>query len=213
MVYDAHADELRVVGTTGVFFYSFISSGWSQDSADATAVIDVLYRPVASSMLSAGSWGRTDGEQMCKIRADGQLYYETETSDDHGMTWTTPWIKLDGIAGFGRLWKIILAIKTPPEDISSGLTYEVTLDSDYGGTTSRWTFGPTQISQWEQDAVVRLVLRPQKQRVNAIKISAVSAGTANSGIIPLSMKLEYGVDKSHRQGSGHRVASSYSEPA
>lgn len=195
VIYDEQYDELRVCGRDTTYYYSFISGGWSRNT-ETVSVHDVIYNPRGFA-----------SNKLVKSRDDGNLYIETATTSAEDSEWETPWIKLDGLSGYGRLWRVILTVRTPNQSLSANISYTIRMSTDFGGVTSQYNFTGSEMGLWPIGDVVDLKLRPRKQRVKAFKLNVQSTGSlVHNGIVPLSIRIEYGADPAQRTSTGRRVA-------
>lgn len=203
VVYDAARDELRAHGlfaTGGVrrYFFSFANGAWSRESlTGARQIYDAI------AMADARSF-------VARANNTNDLLAEDATASADTQTFTTPWVKLAEIAGFARLWRIMLALRSPQlGNIGADYTLQVRLYIDFNDATpiTTYSFDSTKLSLWPTNSVQRLMLLPRIQRARAIKLTVIGSGIAqHSGITPLSLKLKYAYDPSKRANASRRAS-------
>jgi len=206
-VYDHANEEVRFFGhnvatdfsaaitETIDYYYSLRSSAWSKLTRTTSG--DGL---VFDAMVSNGRiWLAKDDETVCKELDRFDTDYNSRAGDS---TWEMPWIKADGLTGYSKMWSFLLALKTPSEDLSSNCTVTITMYADFDPNTivSQWIYTGTEMQNWITSGVEWLRLRPANQRLVAYKLKCeVTGSLVHSGIIPLAIRQEYGVDPNGRR--------------
>lgn len=88
---------------------------------------------------------------------------DTTAGGSHALSVMTPWIKLSGLQGFGRIEEIAVL-----GEYRGSHTLDLQLYRNYSETLIQqvtWTVSPTTVGDGEQ-----LVIRPQIQKMEAIRI-------------------------------------------
>lgn len=186
-IYDQSRNELRVTTPYQVFRCSLANGAkWSKST---TFGLDTVISRAGRVYQSYGATVYSElkkGDASYRLRASGSNF------------WKTPWQRVEGIAGFGRLYQIVLALSAPAEVASlSGTGFVIRLYTDYDETTVRttWTIPGTDIATWTASVAKMLTLNPSVQRMRAFRLSVTESITgSHSGFAPLSQRLEYGVD-------------------
>lgn len=203
-IYDRANEEVRVVGhpasedfgilslSAGTeYFYSLRESKWSKLSTGVVPTIAI------EGMVAGGRvWLAKRDSTIRKVLARNESGYNRRSGT---AVWETPWVKLDGIVGYGRIWEMLLSLETPAENLSSNVSLEIALYYDYDDSSyvTTWQYNQVQMASWEEDAVEVLELLPGQQRAQAFKLrvttSGGSGGLSHSGVIPLALRVRYGV--------------------
>lgn len=196
-IYDRTHNEVRALNGGLTYVYSLDNGKWTRrdhgtSDSSQQAETDIVF-------CDGRVWAaHNDAYMISEYTRDDTSSYAQLSSQ--GVTLETPWIKFDGIAGFGRLWKVMIPTFVPQDFYSSELAISVYLDFD--GSTERFRYDfSTEMADWETDAVETIVLRMQTQKMQALKIRWVqtpSGGGIRSALVPLSLRLEYGVTQNSR---------------
>ena len=182
VIYDEREDELRITANDDEYTYSFRHQGWTHigsihGTLDLTIVDGTIYKA-----RDSGGTSYVSTEQRRSA---------TSSTESRTCYWKTPWFKVDGLAGYGRLWGITIPFSVPANvDENASVTVDVYYDYESSSTDS-FEYTWTEIQNWSatnQDVIIR----PSKQRVRAVRLY-IQTGGNNNGIIPLSARFEYGV--------------------
>jgi hypothetical protein len=124
-----------------------------------------------------------------KVFVEGTNYYDTDGSTQSiSMYAETAWLKLKGLEGFQRVYKMILL-----GDYKSAHTVTFQLQYDYDTTTSTsYTFDASTIST---DPPYQVELQPARQKCQALKVivSEVPAGGTQQSAIWNVLEFEAGL--------------------
>jgi hypothetical protein len=195
VVYDEREDELRLTANDDEYTYSFRHQAWTHiGSPHGTLDLAVLDGTVYKCRYASGGYVSTEQRRSA-----------TSSTENRSCVWTTPWFKLEGIAGFGRLWRILIPFAVAA-NVASGAAVEIDVYYDFESSyTDRFNYSWTEIQNWSDVQTVKL--DPSKQRLRAVKLKISTLGNHN-GILPLSVRYEYGVDRGgdKRQGANSAVA-------
>lgn len=190
-VYDEVHNEVRVIDSTnGLFVLNLLEKKWTvwsqsqarQYQTDAVAIGGrVWYANLASGSVYA-------------IRRE--CLASDAVASTEAWSVTTPWIRLDGVTGFGRLWKVILSLRTST-GLSNVASISVSLYADGDDSTAvgsaSWT-GAQLAALATAGQVVDLEIHPMVQRVRSLKVVIGETCTsAYAGSTPLEMRVIYGV--------------------
>jgi hypothetical protein len=115
------------------------------------------------------------------VMKQGSVY--TDNSVTYGMTIQTPWVKLDGLAGYGRLYEV----RVVGQDLSAN-TVRLDLYSDFG--TSSDQNGSNTASGAGQLGVRLHVL---KQKITAVLAKLALTAASTAGVAITAIELVYGV--------------------
>lgn len=200
-IYDRFRDELRVVTSTETYYCSLANGAkWTRSPSTAVDVaLDRNGRPYGASGTAV--WSE-------KVDTDGGTWL----ASTNARSWKTPWLRLEGIVGFGRLWSVVLLLDAPSETASlgsdTGITITLRGDYDDSATVTTWTIPGSEIATWTAGKPKAVTLRPTKQKLTSIKLEmSESFATANSGFAPISARIEYGVDERGARGKARVVGS------
>ena len=115
-------------------------------------------------------------DQLACVKSDGYVYYQdesvyTDNLQDISMRVVTPWYKLKGITGYGRLYEVVVL-----GEYKSDHTLNVRIYYDYDETDyDDYTFTVTSINIYE------FSLKPEKQKCQSFKIEVWDTPTGGSG--------------------------------
>jgi hypothetical protein len=144
------------------------------------------------------------------IGADGYMYRDDPTTGldvvSAGNAWAsyvleTPWIKLAGLQGYQRVWRILLLLRRFTDH---SITVELAYDDDpaYVETFS-WTAAEIAALPREQ-----LEVRPKRQKSQAIRMRVTDSqsGTVGAGLgsTVLGFRFGYGVKRKTALAAAHR---------
>ncbi len=120
-----------------------------------------------------------------------------------GLTFRTSWIKLNGIAGFGRLWRAVFLLRW----FANGI--RIRTSQDYQTETETWkTWTSTQLAALaDSSGRVELDIRPTVQKCEAVQFLVQEYEgqgiTSGRGFELIGVTLEAGV----KRGAFKRIAS------
>lgn len=205
LVYDERHNEVRVIDSVNdVFVINAVENKWTRweqgwGIANATTIdaCTVLGRVWEARTITGGS-------QFARELGVDEANHNLST-----LLWriTTPWVKLDGVAGFTRLWRMLFSLMFAADTVNlSSLTVSMSIDfNDAEVDEFTWTGAQLDAIQGADDVVLeRLKMHPSIQRMSAFRLTITETPqTAYAGSIPLSVRLQYGV----RAGGYKRVQS------
>ena len=115
-------------------------------------------------------------DNLAVLKSDGFVYYQNDSiyTDDSAaisMKIATPWYKMKGITGFGRLYEVVVL-----GEYKSDHTLNIRVYYDYDDTDyDDYTFDVTSINIYE------FAVKPSKQKCQAFKIEIWDTPTGGSG--------------------------------
>lgn len=203
-VFDERHNEVRVIDEArGLFVYNLVESKWTrwlQDSdnqcqVDACMVTGRVWYVHKSDF---GFW--TVRRELGVDEANYNLSIETWELE-------TPWLRLDNIAGFGRLWRMVAALHTTGDE-NEQFGVEIWRDGD----ESEFIF----VGDWADmsqvgapsDGVVWLRVAPSQQRLTSVKVHLASGPNADPAFvasIPLALRFECGIQSGGRRQLDQRA--------
>lgn len=212
LAYDESASEIRLVDAhTGRYFVFNVLerkwSEWTQDEAEQNA-LDVI---------------TCDGRVWYLHLADGDITHirreygidETDSTSRSTESWElqTPWLRLDGVAGFGRLWELHLKLKArspgnPNDSIANVENLTVTVESRSARRTmsssAAWTGAQLAALADGDEEPIWLRVRPKDQRATELRVTVTeTCAERYSGSSPVALRLVMGVEgKAVRQAPG-----------
>lgn len=187
--------EGMTLGEFGVLLEDKHQVRW-YGGAGAGHVYDYHYRQWSSASISTGGatikgaavWNKT----VLFSLSTGVLWQESGQTDNGtniGTTLETGWLKLDGVAGFQRIWR---AVFTGTFFSNSTLTIHVGFDY-----ADAYSYNFTAASQDLGSAAVPLQLRHHLriQKCQAIRFKVTDTAGAGKGFALESLALEVGLKK------------------
>jgi hypothetical protein len=192
--YDQNRDEL--VACTSAYRYTFTfgeGGGWLRHAVSGL---------VDECLNSSGAVVRGTSSSVAVLKLDSE---STTLSRSGSNTWETPWIKLDGIGGFGRLYELLLTVGVPIEvaSLSAQNGLVIRFYADYDGTTvvNTWTRTGAEISAWTASVTRQIRLQPKRQQIKAFKLTYEESlgSVAHSGFPPISLGIKYGADPAKKR--------------
>jgi hypothetical protein len=114
-------------------------------------------------------------DQLAALKSDGLVYYQdeslyTDNTANISMKVTTPWYKLKGITGYGRLYEIIILGEYKSDHTLNVRVYYDYDETDYGD----YTFDVESINIYE------FSVKPSKQKCQSFKIEIWDTPTGGS---------------------------------
>ncbi len=196
-VYDERHNEVRVIDQeAGCFVFNLVEGKWTQFRQD------VEFQYIADACVAGGRvWYAAATETVWEMRRE--LGVDEDSHNESREVWSlaTPWLKVDGVAGFGRLWRAYPVLEQSPNTLST-VTLVSLLDFDWGE-------GDSQVNTWGSVAdlsgageTFTVAIHPRKQAIKCFRLALAESGTlAHAGSKPVALRLEMGV----RPGSKQRV--------
>lgn len=191
VLFDEVANEVRVIDVHGGKYYVFnlLEQKWSEwtQSTSAQNIVDAV---VADGRV----WYVHRGASSSAVRRE---YGPDETSTST-ESWSvqSPWYKLDGVAGFGRLWELVLQLKLRASS-SNVSTLTVTVETrspEAASDTFTWT-GAQLSALASSDVPADLRMHIADQRCKAFRVTITEACTsAYAGSSPVALRAIMGVD-------------------
>lgn len=147
-------------------------------------------------------WDTLSAVHMAPIGRDVWTAYPQAFSREQSSSWitaeyavsvTTPWVALNGVEGFQRVWRIVLLLEYYTGTVTIGVTYDYTADD-----VETHVFSDANLTGLAaSDGRLELSIRPSRQKCSAIRVT-VTEGVPISppggrGFSFLSMDLEVGV--------------------
>lgn len=202
VIYDERHNEIRVLDSAnGLFVYNVIEQKWSKWTQDDSGTGQYL---TDQCVVKGRVWYLyADLEGTLQLRREKGVDEATWNSSAEGWRLTTPWIKLAGLGGDVRLWRVCPALRLQASPASAGVTLTMRLyvdGSDTAVQTVTWSGSELAAQATSAVAYLRTVVAQQKCRTFKVDLQETSSG-AYVGSIPLGVRLEYGVTP----GSSKRV--------
>lgn len=145
---------------------------------------------------SKGIYWLTSSDTITREYRLGETNHNLSTDS---WTYTTPWLSLSGLAGFNRIWEVIIQVKLPSSGMANSSTLTATISARSTTTstdTFTWTGAQLQTLGSAGD-VVDLRIKPSHQRLKALKLQLEeSCSSAYNSVIPVNIRIVYGADKS-----------------
>lgn len=149
-----------------------------------------------------------------RIAAGGNVYQERETwsttLDTHELELTSAWIKVGGLQGFVRCWKVVFLLRWYSGEVNITLAY----DYDDGATSSHSWSTTEMTSLADSDGRVELVCHLTRQKVESFRFAIAENNPGGQtppptgqGFTLLGATLEWGAKKgshAHPVPSGAR---------
>jgi hypothetical protein len=177
-VYDEHFSEVRVIDHDGgvfgnmVFVYSLPEQKWTTWAQSGTAQ-NMRDACVASGRVWYVHKPSSGAYQLRRELGSDETDHNLSTE---AITIATPWIRLDNVAGFGRLRRITLPIRLPGEPENVAVIATLYKDFDLDNTIALQQWSP--LSDLGGDgALAYAVLHPEEQRVSVVKLVLTMGGT------------------------------------
>ena len=196
VVFDEVQNEIRVCDREDGkhFVYNLVEQKWSEwtQSTSAQNILDIA---VARGRV----WYLHRGASSSSIRRE---YGVDETDHSLGTeSWSlqTPWIRLSGVAGYARVWEVVVSIVAAENIVNVSpfsIVYESRGDSGESGTDT-FTWHTTDLSQLGGDGdLLDLHIRPAHQTARMIRLTISETPTVSgyAGSVPVSMRIVMGVD-------------------
>lgn len=204
VIFDELHNEIRVLDSENGKHYVFNTieqkwSEWTQNGASGQNIIDL-------AVCDGRVWyvhGHASGNLLRRE------YGVDETQDvsrsDENWSIQTPWIKVDGLAGFGRLWELILQVKvraagSVSDTVAQVEALTVTLETrspEPGTDTFTWTGADLAALGTSDGLPVDLRMRVRNQRCKAFRVTvteSLGASDNYSGSSPVALRAVMGVD-------------------
>lgn len=201
------ATEVRWFTSTGVLVWNYEQNVWSthdtylsSGTGSPAPVCATLWRGDCAQFLA--------GQGVFVETPD--TWTAGTTYDAHEMSITTSWVKLAGLQGYKRVWRVSLLGR----HFSGGLTVEVGYDYDPTWTDT-FTWSQLQLASLrESDGKVQLVIRPTRQKCESIRfrftedaapvnVGQIQQDNSGRGMELVGLDMECGVKK----GTHKRIAS------
>ena len=194
VVYHEQTNEIQICAGASRYVYNVVEQKWSKTALSGVSTYDLA--------VCRGQLWRMDKQSatVAKLQSEnlytqlGSLY----NSSTESWSVQTPWINIDGISGYGRLWELVLTLRGSAS-ISNVSTLTVSLETRSSTTengTDTFTWTGTQLSDLggSNDSIA-LRMKPAHQQAKAIRVTITEACTsAYSGSVPLALRLVLGVD-------------------
>ncbi len=198
VAYQEQTNEIHCITPAGDrLIYNVIEQKWAKYTTTNTTCRDVVNARGKIWRLEHGTVSGADLLRSEKLYSEAGADYN---ANDHDWEVRTPWLKLNGLAGQQRLWRLIVVLGLPT-DVADISLITVGFYANNSETLSRaqsWTGAEIAAiydpSTGEQ--VVRLPFAPNVQLVHSFKVHVTCViGQANptSGPRPLAMNAEVGV--------------------
>lgn len=137
------------------------------------------------------------------VSANGTASHESDLTADYAsagynVTVTTPWIKVNGIQGFQRVWRVVALLYYFNGDVTISIAYDYD-DADVDSTT--WLEGVAELLP-AANGRLHLSVRPTRQKCESIRVTITSNAiegqsppypTVGRGIDLVSLDAEIGV--------------------
>src|SRR5690606_19252785 len=134
-------------------------TSWTQDS-DAQNMLDAV---VAKGRV----WYIHHGGSSSTWYLRRELGVDEDLYELHVGPWalSTPWVRLDGVAGFGRLYRLTLMLRLPTQPDRMSLAVVVSSDFDDSNVIASQAWTNMSLVGGSALRVVPLVIHPSTQRV------------------------------------------------
>jgi hypothetical protein len=206
VVFDETHNEIRIIDRHTDHYYAFniVEQKWSEWTQSATyqnvldaAVVDglvwYLHRDTGADVSIRSERGVDSA--LCSLSAETTGFI-------------TPWYRLDGVAGYGRLWELVLQLKlrssseSDTVDNVSALTVSIETKGPDGASpagtdldTFSWTGAQLEALGEADGQIIELRMKPRYQNCKAFRVTFTEACTsAYSGSTPVALRLVMGVD-------------------
>lgn len=171
-------------------------STWTQDA---------LVHNIADACVADGNvWYLNAGAAGSTIRRLHNVFGSDGTMSTDGWSLATHWIKPDGLAGHGRLWRAwaVLALPSDPAGVAA-LTLQYAVDYAAAAVqTWVWTGAELAALYASGQRIVKLAVKPAQQVVTVCKFRlSCTFTTPAPGPRPLNLRLSYGVRPSKSKRS------------
>lgn len=194
-VFDEAHNEIRVADAqTGRYFvFNTLEKRWSEwtQSASAQNVLDMV-------TCDGRVWYLHGGGSSASIRREYGVDEPGYNTSTEAWSIETPWIRLDGAIGDGRVWRAWLAIKGAASmaNVSSLVAQYETRSSTQDNGTDTFTWTGAQLSALGGlDDAIALEMHPAHQRAKAFRLTVTETpSSAHAGSKPVSLRLDLGVD-------------------
>lgn len=196
VVFDEAHNEIRVVDAElgRHWVYNTLEKKWSEwtQDADAQNFVDIV------NCQGRVWYLHKDASDAVSIRREYGVDESGYNTSTEAWSITTPWIRLDGVAGYGRVWGQWLTVKTSA-NASNVSTLVATLETrssaqQSGTDTFSWTGAELSAQGGDGDSVA-LRMPPSHQLAKAFRVTVAETQTsAYAGSKPVSLRLELGVD-------------------
>jgi hypothetical protein len=201
-IYDEFHNEVRIIDGDGDTYWALnLNEGkwskWSQDSANQY-VVDLC---VADGRVFNLNYNGTNTD----IRREKNVDESDHNSSAEGWSMQGQYVRLDGIAGYGRVHEIVLVLNegTNKTNVSSlTVLYEYKNSESVSGSES-FVYTGSELSSM---AVNNLRIKPSNQRVRSFRLTVTeTCSGATTGNTPLVARAVLGVDgKAFRQAKNNQ---------
>jgi hypothetical protein len=202
VTFDAAQNEVRVFSAGTAYVFSLDAKKWSAWTQDGP--IDNRAKPAAN---------RSGVMMMAPDQATPEVWKVYEDSiGTHKVKLTTPHFKLDGLAGFGRVWEIWVVVRN--QGVGTGNSYRssllVTLTYDYGDASSTHTIANTDLDLADNKSLVVTRVWPTQQKMRALQVQVeettpFSDASGSYGLVPIALRIVYGADSGRNRGRAAAV--------
>lgn len=199
VAYDEVHSELRILDLNSAhhYVYHLAEQKWSEWTLDEDA------QKHADLVTADGAvWYLQDGDGSSSIRREysvGEAGYSTSTEP---TVYQTPWLSLNGISGFGRIFELVLStkIRTNVSNVSTlSVLYETRSPEGNGSETFSWT-GAQMATLGSADEPIELRMKPGYAKCKAFRLTITELNpTAYAGSSPIAVRMIYGVDGSAKR--------------
>lgn len=202
VAYQEQTNEIHCITPSGDrLVYNIVEQKWSKYTTTNTTCRDLAVARGKLWRLERATVAGTDHLRSEKLYSeDGATYND----NDHDWEVRTPWIKLDGLAGQQRLWRlfVVLALPTDVGDISLITVRYYVNNSETVSRSQTWTgaeLAAVYADPSTGESIARIPFAPNVQLVHSFRVYVLcTIGQANptSGPRPLALAGEVGVRKS-----------------
>jgi len=184
--------EYTAAGTTGyAYVYDYLIDQWFFHTITLTGpVVDSLSRGLINYALTRTG---SDQIQYQDNTSGSEVYWDNTNTTDYSLIIITPWIKLNGLQGFGRIYRAwILGNHYTDHDLKVYIGYNY--DSSYGDAVDM------DHPETDVQDPYQLKIGIPRQKVESIRFKLEftlddAVGTPDILVAVNGLMLEYGVDR------------------
>jgi hypothetical protein len=213
LAYDQHFNELRVIDgvDSEVLVFNFDEKKWTnwyqaidtqnmRDAAFCAGRMWYTHQPYTARWQLRRELGSDEANHNVSIE---------------NTSYETPWIRLDQIAGFGRVWRFNLILRIPDTGASNtAIMLYVYGDEESNVIASRTYYDSSALGKAAGE-LIEIVIAPDQQRLSRIKMQVgfVSTGStwgdadnnSNVGGYAVGARLIYGVQPGNKRQTDKRA--------
>lgn len=195
---DDVSNEIRIIDDhTGKYFiYNVLEDKWTEFSQNSEEqyTVDAVF---ADGRFYYLHWDETTATPT--LRREYGVDEASYNVSTEGYSLGTHWVKPDGLAGQGRLWRLFLHMMLP-SDCSDIENITLSYYTDYSDSVAQsWTWTGSELNTIysAEEPTAKLSVIPAKQVITSFRVRvAVTFTSASAGPRPLNLRVSYGVRQS-----------------